>query len=231
MKILLKRINPKLANRFIQITKKFSGKISLAHHGLQRSGTNYLNECLWRFGNPPLNSFDEIRSSPRHKHCRWYANKKQIPSFLKNQYGNDFQVNSINELNKSANYPLNTVHLVIKKEIYSWLASIINWGIKCKWFTDKDNAMNNLDQLIFDYKNYYNFWHNFEKQFPAQVSVLSLEKINHNFNLLVNQQIKLGLNVKNKDFKGNLEYVNMSPPDRNKIVSRDDVLKNLEYKI
>ena len=228
MKIILKRINPKLANKFIQITKNLTGKIGLAHHGIQRSGTNYLNECLWRCGNPPLNSFDEFRHSPRHKHCRWYAKKVLIPSFLVGQYSNDFHIKDLDELNKIANYNANTVHLVIKKELYSWLASIINWGIKCNWFTNKNNAMDNLDQLMLDYNNYYNFWHDLEKRYPQRVSVLSLEKIYDNFNLIIEGQIKLGIDVKNKDFNGYIDQVNMSPPERDKIVSKEDVLKRLE---
>ena len=211
MKIILKRINPKLANRFIQITKNLTGKIGLAHHGLQRSGTNYLNECLWRCGNPPLNSFDEIRHSPRHKHCRWYVEKNLIPSFLIDQYGNDFHIKDLDDLNKIANYSANTVHLVIKKELYSWLASIINWGVKCNWFTNKNNALDNLDQLILDYNNYYNFWHDLEKHYPRRVSVLSLEKFYDNSNLIIEEQIKLGIDVKNKDFNGKIDQVNMSP--------------------
>jgi hypothetical protein len=31
----------------------------VAHHGLQRSGTNYLNQCLLRLKVYPLNFFDE----------------------------------------------------------------------------------------------------------------------------------------------------------------------------
>lgn len=228
MKIILKRINAKFANKLVQSTKKFSGKIGLAHHGLQRSGTNYLNECLWRCGNPPLNSFDEARHSPRHKHCRWYSEKASIPSFLIEQYGNNFHVNHLDELNKIANYPKNTSHLVIKKELYSWLASIINWGIKCNWFTDKNNAFDNLNQLILDYDNYYNFWQNLEDRYPQKVSVLSLEKFHDNFNLIIEKQMKLGIEIKNKDFNGKIDQVDMSPLDRKKIVSRDEVLKKIE---
>lgn len=228
MKILLKKINPKIANKLLLINKKFNKKVGLAHHGLQRSGTNYLNECLWRCGNAPLNSFDEPRHSPRHKHCRWYYKKNLIPSFIVKQYGNNYYVKSLNELNEIANYPTNTIHIIIKKEFYSWLASIINWGLKCEWFSDKDDAMNNLNQLMIDYNHYYDFWYDFQTRYPSEVSVLSLEKILEDFNIIIDDQKKLGLIVKHKNFNGYIPEVNMSPVNRNKLVSRADVIKKIK---
>ena len=49
-----------------------------------------------------------------------------------------------------------------------------------------------------------------------------------NSNLIIEEQIKLGIDVKNKDFNGNIDQVNMSPLGREKIVSREDVLKKIE---
>ena len=228
MRIILKNINSNFSNKFLKYTKSVTGKVFLAHHGIQRSGTNYLNECLWLCGNSPINSFDENRNSPRHKHCRWYANKNFIPSFLIKQYGNNFCVNSLDELNKIAEYPTNTIHLVIKKEIFSWLASISNWGLHCNWFKDKYSALNNLSELILDYKNYYSFWHKLEKLQNERVYVLSFEEINRDFNLVFNNKLKIFLGLKQNEFNGFIKKVNMSHPKRIKQITRQDIIKELQ---
>ena len=228
MKIILKYINSSFSNKILKYTKLTTGKVFLAHHGLQRSGTNYLNECLWLCGNSPINSFDEKRNSPRHKHCRWYADKKSIPSFLIKQYRNNFFVNNLDELNKIAKYPTNTIHLVIKKKIISWLASVCNWGLYCNWFKDKNSALNNLDELILDYKNYYCFWDKLEKQHNGKVYILSFEEINKNFNLVFSEKFKDFLNLNFNQFDGKIKQVNMSHPKRVKEITKQDIIIKLQ---
>ena len=228
MRIVLKNINASFSNKLLKYIKIISGKVFLAHHGLQRSGTNYLNECLWLSGNSPINSFDEKRCSPRHKHCRWYPDKRLIPTYLKKHYGNNFYVNNIYELNKISEYPTNTTHLVIKKEIFSWLASICNWGLDCNWFKDKNAALNNLDELILDYRSYYYFWESLKKLNNERVFILSFEEISKNFNLVFNKKFKILLDFKLNEFNGNIKQVNMSHPNRRKEITRQDIIMKLK---
>lgn len=221
----LSKIHPTVANRIIQSWVFFTGSRGIVHHGLQRSGTNYLNDCLWICGTPPLNSFDDKRNSPRHKHCRWYANKKAIPEFIAEKYNGTLFVDHIEAINTICGYPSNTAHLVVKKNENDWLASIMNWGIKCNWFKNKCHAVENLDFLIADYENYYKFWKTFSLRFPQRVSVIDLGSIYKDFQFLINSLSRLGLKIKRSDFRGQIEAVSMSPLNRAKIVTTDDIKK------
>lgn len=215
----LSRIPPAFANNIIQKTNW----VKLAHHGLQRSGTNYLASCLWRCGVRPINSFDEDRASPRHKHCRWYADKSVIPSFIRSQYHNLFFVDSIEALNAAARYPEKTSHLVILKERDSWLASIMNWGLTCKWFHDKDDALNNLVPLAEDYDHYCAFWNNLANKDMNKVAIIRFERLRKDFGLLDLKLKKIDVEINCRSFDGKLVEVPMSKVGRPKVISVGDV--------
>ena len=218
MQALLKRLAPTLSNAIVRLWGS-----RIVHHGIQRSGTNYLNQRLWRCALPPLNSFDERRNSPRHKHCRWYSEKSLIPEFLTAQCGNSFNVSDIDELNSVAGYPRTAVHLVVKKEKLSWLASIVNWGLSCHWFSSKEEALANLNVLENDYRAYYEFWSQMSRVSPTQIRVLKLEDLQENFDFLSQALDQLGLTFDCGEFKGVLSEVPMSPRGRAKIITKQDV--------
>ena len=119
------RFSPRMANRLIL---KSGVSPLVAHHGLQRSGTNYLNKCLTKLKIYSLNSFDEFRSSPRHKHFRWYPDKASIPSFLVDQYGNSCNADDLPQLNRVCRYPRFAKHLVVYKNKKEWLVSVLNFN-------------------------------------------------------------------------------------------------------
>jgi len=227
MRKILRRFSPSLVNRLLEKKVKLFGGAAIAHHGIQRSGTNYLNECLWRCGCPPLNSFDEDRNSSKHKHFRWYPDKNAIPSFLRSQYGNSMVVSSVDEINKYA-YPENTVHVVIKKKKPAWLVSILNWGLFCKWFSGKDEALQSLHDMSVDYDKYYSFWEQMEIAHSDRVRVISFESFRDDFLVLTRILELLGVESHCGDFHGVLEEVPMSPKSRIKIITIDDVVGFLE---
>lgn len=219
VKKVLGKIPPHLSNKILTKMSHFK----IAHHGIQRSGTNYVNECLWRCGVRPINSFDEDRTSPRHKHCRWYADKSVIPSFIGTQYGNTCQVDNVEGINFVARYPEETVHLVVQKERESWLASIMNWGLDCKWFLDKKMALENIFQLAQDYDHYYSFWRDLAKEDSNSVAMIRLEELHKDFSLLKLKLDKIGVEINCGSFDGRIAEVPMSKADRPKIVTVEDI--------
>lgn len=217
---LVSRFSPWAANKMLY--KSNHQLPCLAHHGLQRSGTNYLNQYLLRLKVYPLNSFDEKRSSPRHKHCRWYADKRKIPSFLSAQYGNDFIVNNLSELNGICGYPQSASHLVVYKEKRDWLVSILNWGWKCRWFTERGYALDAIRDLSSDYDSYISFWRNFSTNCPRSVHLLALNELLVNPSALPSILDSIGIKVK-CDFDGKFSEVPQSPQDRKMLFDSSDI--------
>ncbi|AHM03748.1 hypothetical protein roselon_01360 [Roseibacterium elongatum DSM 19469] len=93
------------------------------HHGLQRSGTNYLLLSLLRLGTPVLNYRDPARNDPRHKHCRWQSDKSTLIAPIARQYGNDFAPETIDALDAICRVPKGTAHVVATGEVEAALAA------------------------------------------------------------------------------------------------------------
>jgi hypothetical protein len=199
----------------------------VAHHGLQRSGTNYLNESLWKCGIKPINSFDQQRASTRHKHFRWYSDKSIIPHFLRDLYDNTNVVDSLEQLNDLARYPKNTLHLVIQKERVSWLASILNWGLKCNWFSDKEIALSSLLILLGDYEHYYSFWSDLADKHPNQVVIIQFEQLLSDFSVLHRLVGERGVELRCGCYSGIIREVPKSRVGRKGIIRVPEVREAL----
>ena len=205
------KFSPSVANILL---RKTSGAPYLAHHGLQRSGTNYLCQCLMQLNIYPLNAFDEVRSSPRHKHCRWYAEKESIPSFLLGQYGNSFNVDNISQLNSVCGYPPATSHLVVFKDKRDWLVSVLNWGMRCGWFAERESALESIPSLVRDYGCYLSFWSKLSINHSGSVALISPEEMFDNPFAFKARLESFGFKVGHLRFNGNLALVPQSPPGR-----------------
>lgn len=217
---LLSRFSPWAANELL--CKSNHQLPCLAHHGLQRSGTNYLNQYLLRLKVYPLNSFDEKRSSPRHKHCRWYSDKRQIPSFLAAQYGNDFIVKNLTELNRICGYPSSAAHLVVYKEKRDWLVSILNWSWKCGWFAERRYALDAVRELSSDYDSYIAFWHHLSASYPRTVRLFTLNEVLANPSAMLSILDSIGIKVE-CNFDGNFSELPQSPKDRKMLFDCSDI--------
>ena len=68
----------------------------VAHHGIQRSGTNFLLNSLKRHHLRVINRHDLERNIPSHKHFRWYEDKSIIPKEIVKEYGNDVFASNVN---------------------------------------------------------------------------------------------------------------------------------------
>ncbi|WP_157133316.1 hypothetical protein [Marinobacter sp. ELB17] len=211
-------------NRWIKISNSILNKTPVAHHGIQRSGTNYLNLCLRSLGVVPVNSFDPARGAASHKHCRWQSAKKSIMPW-DSRYQNDYQVAELEQLDSLANYPPNCRHLVIQKDLASWLPSILNWGLRVGWLRSKEEAIKQAATLAkADYEAYYDFWHAQANKYPGRVVVIQFESIIEDPRSLVEICRKMGVGVQNSDsFDGKFKEVPQSPSGRQAVVTRLDV--------
>lgn len=122
--------------------------MSIYLYGLQRSGTNVLTTWLQNNFNIKIKNIQEPnRKSINHKHSRIYDQKQSIPI---DQYYNNHKINSITDLDKL----LHGKHkyIVIIKDIYEWLPSILRWAKKCNW-----PLTNKLD-YVEDYMFFLQKW-------------------------------------------------------------------------
>ena len=200
-----------------------AGEFVIAHHGIQRSGTNYLLSCLDALNVKVVNRLDPVGRHPAHKHFRWYGDKRFIPDFLSKKYSNSLHAITCEELNYLARFPKNTKHIVIRKSVPGAICSLMNFGIRKKWFENKEDALGNYQVLLNDYTHYYQFWLRLA-EISDQVCVVDYEEISKNSNKLVGALNALGAELpllhKNLQF----DEVRMSPKTRKQIVTLDDVI-------
>lgn len=216
-------ISANLKNRAIRLSNFAFGKSQVAHHGIQRSGTNYLNLCMNSLGVQFVNSHDPARNDPSHKHFRWQEDKRSIMPWEKS-YLNSIRAADINEINRIAGFPIDCKHFVIKKNIVDWTASILNWGIRVGWFRDRTMALDSVDLVIRDYKNYYGFWKDMADRFPGDIAIIEFESLRKTPRSLINLSERLNIEIKHRqDFTGIFDEVPQSPKHRELAITRDEI--------
>ena len=231
IKQIWKRIPHNFKNRAIVLWKCLNRSGFVAHHGLERSGTNYISRCLQKLSLTPVNKYNSAPNHPTHKHFRWQPDKGTIMFWCPPNIPryNELRASNIYELNILAGYPKQTRHIVIKKELNNWLLSILNFGLGTKFFLTREDVLDALDILKADYKAYYDFWQSMERDFPNFVTVVNYENISTNPSLMILAINKLGLIPKNKNsFTGRFEEVNMSPLKRKSYLIMEDIYPYLE---
>ncbi|MEF1308609.1 hypothetical protein QTO01_00680 [Vibrio mytili] len=157
-----------ILNSFLIIFSKFKTE-SLVHHGIQRSGTNYLNVLLKRKGVLVINKFDPPRGNLRHKHFRWQRNKKSI--VMDFSYANDVEVDDIHQLNQLCGYKYNQKHVILYKKPENWINSIKAWERKCDW-----NELS-VEKYLNEWDNYYCFWKKMQIKNPDLVIIVEFESL------------------------------------------------------
>lgn len=123
-------------------------------YGLQRSGTNILENFLEKNYEIVFSNEKNDRKHHKHKHFRIYNNKELIPNTdVNKQYHNDIIINSIDELDKIlGDTKHQNKYIIVYKDIFSWLLSIETWAKMCNWKSNKK-----VD-FIDDYFNYIEKW-------------------------------------------------------------------------
>lgn len=159
-------------------------KGQVAHHGIQRSGTNFLSVLLRNNKVHVLNSVDPKRNSPNHKHFRWQDDKSTI--LMDARYANSVVVDSIDQVDKLCGYPEQIVHFVIFKPPHTWLPSIERWAVRCGWIPRSAAIFSEADDrpladhhiaYLREWDSYYLKWHSFQKAAPHRVVLLNYEEL------------------------------------------------------
>ena len=204
-------------------SKTFLKKKYVAHHGLQRNGTNFLLYTLKRLNVSVINEYDKKRNKPNHKHFRWYPAKKNIPKQIYSEYYNSLNVENVHELNAICNFPSDTKHIVIYKDINPSLVSMLNWGIRVGWFASKQDALRSSYSFKLDYQLYYEFWNKLANQDPDYVQLLSFEKlIQSNYKIIdILKNLDIKFNMTDLDFS--FKELPQSPSLRKKIIALSDI--------
>lgn len=217
-------------NRSTILVNKIFMRSNVAHHGLQRSGTNYLNECLKVLGIKTVNNYDPPRNHPSHKHFRWQENKGSITP-IEPLYYNNLICKDLKSLNEIAGFPDNTKHIVIKKDLISWLTSIVNWGIRVGWFKTKEDALNCCKEAASDYENYYDFWEGMEENNRESVRIIRFDELFNDPNGIIITLKDFGIKYSfNEGFKEKTVEVPKSPADRKNWVTREEIYMYLNKK-
>ena len=205
----------------IKITLKRSGFI--AHHGLQRNGTNFLLLSLKKLGCSVINEFDPARNQPQHKHFRWYVDKDKIPPALSQEYSNTYTAKSVLELNALCHYPSDTRHIVIYKDMKPALVSILNWGLRCQWFNNKEEALSAFSDFQDDYEAYYDYWRKLSASEPHMVQIVSYERLTKDNELIKTHLMKLGFQLSDQTIKLSFGEIPQSPKQRTKVITINDL--------
>ena len=173
-------------------------------YGLQRSGTNVIQTFLeTNFNISFMNKGD--RQSPYHKHFRIYDDKDIIPQTdNKNQYKNQYIIQSLKELDKLLG-DLNQTnkYIIVYKNIFSWLPSIEKWAKGCKWKT------NSKMEFVEDYLNFIKKWYSLRNDRVFFIKYEDFLNISDDNNSLVNK-LSVFLNKKPKKNIYSFDKVNCS---------------------
>jgi len=224
-------LSARLRNRAIQISNAALGKGQVAHHGLQRSGTNYLNLCMKSLGIRFINFYDPARDHPSHKHFRWQPDKASVMPW-DSRYRNTLVVGSIHELDQLAGFPEGCKHIVIRKDIDDWTLSILNWGLRVGWFPDKSAAIKGVQAVRQDYQCYYDFWQGLAEKHPDNVAIVGFESLRADPVILIGVNNQLNIPMKNQDsFNGIFNEVPQSPSDRRVLITKYDLAGYFEQRL
>lgn len=147
-------------------------KAPLLLYGLQRSGTNYVEQLIVRnVSNVKFVNNLRDRKSIAHKHFRLYKEKSFIPV---DAYANDVVFNTFSSLDDAlttCTRHSNVHYIVVQKSLHAWLISIRKWALKCQWPPVP------LEKLVCDYREFYKAWEQFAEQAPHRVTILQYKDV------------------------------------------------------
>ena len=220
-----------ISKKKLEIKKLFVKNDWIAHHGIERSGTNYLRAILIILKINLINQFDPAENHPTHKHFRWYTDKSLIPN-LKKSLINDLTANNISDVNKLCKYFPSTNHIIIRKKTISGVTSIANYFYNFKLLQDKKELKNNIHVIYNDYIAYYDFWQKIYEQNPSRVQIIFYEDLIKSSEVLINALNVIGINSNiNISKKFNLDEIKESDPYRKKNFSENQILEILSDKL
>jgi len=199
----------------------------IAHHGLERNGTNFLRACCVAVGARPINFTDPQPGNPTHKHYRWYSDKTNISKILVEGVAHEHSASSTDDLNAIAAYPPHTGHLVIQKSKVQALASMYNYCHRKRWITSEEDIKSVILCLNEDYDSYYNFWANMEIKEPGRVSIVDYLALTNDPHILEVALQKLGIRSAHYPKRFYFSNLEMSPQTREIYISAEEVSRIL----
>lgn len=128
---------------------------NILHYGLQRSGTNFLEELLEKNYRVSLLNSSDDRKHPLIKHFRLYDDKRYIaePAYYNNKtFANIGEYIEALQIDAAPD-----AIIIISKDPYSWLLSYKAWAKRCNW-----------DKAAFSYIQEYNLFYDKWREFAAQ---------------------------------------------------------------
>ena len=154
-------------------------KKSAILYGMQRTGSNYVKQVLEQnFGNIEFFNNSFARCLPTHKHFRLYDEKVIIPDA---RYYNSFTYKGFREFKKHAEQVVGReieLFIVCIKDPYSWYISYKKHAKKNR-FPYFRRSLNS--HYIIDYNLFYEKWHAFYREAPAEVLILRNEDLLRDF--------------------------------------------------
>ena len=219
-----------IAKQRQKIKKLFVKKNWIAHHGIERSGTNFLRAILIELKINLINQFDPAENHPSHKHFRWYRDKSLIPN-MKKSLLNDLTAENIYYINKICKFFFDTKHIVIKKKKLNAVTSIANYFLNQKILHKDENFKNNILSIQKDYVAYYDFWKQINEKDPDSVQIIFYEDIINSTDALVKALNILRI-FPNIDIPKKFSFSELyeSDIDRKKNISEDEINEIIKKK-
>jgi hypothetical protein len=199
--------------------------------GIQRSGTNFLENLSHRLDLKVINKGDIPRNSPKHKHFRVQNDKASI--FMDKQYLNEIYVDNIQDLNFLVIKKKRLKNILIIKDPINWILSINRWAKKCGWISKEKNLTDDFDLMSKYLKEWDNFhlkWLDLAKE-KDQLLILQWENLITNFH---DNLEKIGNFMELKNYNQNLnisDFRNINLSEDSKIQDIEKIDTELSHKI
>lgn len=200
------------------------GRYPIVHHGIQRSGTNFLCSVLEAGDYKVLNKIDPRQDNLRHKHARWQVDKSTIA--MDARYVTSHTAEHIDQVNALCGYQSDQKHVVLFREPRSWINAIYRWGLDNGWFASTEAFWEKSlhEAYLEEWHSYYAAWEMMALSSPDQVLLVSfedlradptftLERINAFMGVMPSEQV---------DLSGGISKVRHSAPISQKRVGLQD---------
>ena len=209
----------------------FFRKKKVIIRGIQRSGTNFLENLSQRMNLKVINQGNIPRNSPKHKHFRVQNDKSSI--FMDKQYFNEIYVENIQDLNFLVLKEKKLKNILIIKDPINWILSINRWAKKCGWISKEKNLTDDFDLMSKYLKEWDNFhlkWLDLAKD-KDQLLILQWENLLTDFH---NSLEKIGNFMELKNYNKNLnisDFKNINLSEDSKIQDKEKIKIELSNKI
>lgn len=198
--------------------------------GIQRSGTNFLEDLLSRLNLNVINKGNIKRNSPKHKHFRLQDDKSTI--IMERQYYNEIFVNSIEDLNIRSFGNKNLKNILIYKDPVNWILSINRWAKKCNWIPQNKDLIYDkrlLKEYLFEWDNFHLTWFKMLKS-TDKILPLQWENLLSNFDESLHQIFKFNELEHNLELKIS-DFNNINLSEKSEVLEKEHIDPELATQI